>query len=114
MLEDLGVPLGVVHRKAGSPLGVGDERRAELGVVRKAGVVGREAEQRDEAMPLLGRNRKAAMVHEHLLVAAKVLRVAGGAAQYLRPPDADVRSVLLAHPAGKVGREEGSSRSTRS
>jgi len=45
VLDDLGVGLGVVHCNAGSPLGVGDERRAELGVVWKAGVIGRETEQ---------------------------------------------------------------------
>ena len=105
MLEDLGVRLGVVHREPGSPLGVGDERRPELGVFGEAGIVGGEAEQRDESMPLLGRDREAAMVSEHFLVAAQVLRVAGGAAQHLRPPDADVRSVLLAHPDRKVRRQ---------
>ena len=57
MLEDLGVRLRVVHRKPGSPLGVSDDRRAELWVVGKAGLVGGKAEKRDEAMPLLGRDR---------------------------------------------------------
>jgi hypothetical protein len=36
VLEDLDARLGVVHPKPGPPLGVGDERGAELGVVRKA------------------------------------------------------------------------------
>src|SRR4029453_8758709 len=58
VLGDLCPRLGVVHRQATPPLGVGDQRRAELWVVRKAGVICGEADQRNEPMPLSGRDRE--------------------------------------------------------
>src|SRR5215218_5645639 len=98
VLEDLGARLGVVNREPRSPLDVCDQRRAELGIVWQAGVVGGEAEQRREPKSLLGRDREPAVVGEHALVATELLGVARGTAEHLRPPGGDVRAVVLAHP----------------
>src|SRR5215204_3089585 len=78
-LGDFGSWLGIVHREPTAPLGVRDERRAELRIVREARVVGGEAHQRHEAMPLLGLDREPSMVGEHILVAAQLIGVASGA-----------------------------------
>src|SRR6202042_1602505 len=42
LLHDFGAGLGVVHGQPGTPLQVADQGRAELRVVGKVGVVGRE------------------------------------------------------------------------
>ncbi|HEY8523372.1 MAG TPA: hypothetical protein VIL48_00315 [Acidimicrobiales bacterium] len=99
MLDDLGAGLGVGEGDAGAPLKVGDERRAELGVVGQAGVVGRPAHQRGEPESLLGRDAQVAVLAEHALVPAEVVGVAGGSAEHLAPPRGHVRPVLAAHAA---------------
>jgi hypothetical protein len=59
-----------------------------------------------EPKPLLGRDRKPAVVREHALIAAELLGVAHGTAEHLRPPGGDVRTVVLAHPVGEEARGE--------
>jgi hypothetical protein len=54
--DRVGVGLRIVLRETSCPLDVGDERRTELRVVEKAGVVGGQAHQRSEAESLLGRD----------------------------------------------------------
>jgi hypothetical protein len=81
-------------------------RRAELGVVGEAGVVGGEAEQRREPEPLLGGDREPAVMGEHALIATELLGVARGTAEHLRPPGGDVRAVSLVHAVGEEARGE--------
>jgi hypothetical protein len=54
VFEDLGFRLGILHGEPRPPLDVANDRGPELGVVGKAGIVGRETEQRRELVPLLG------------------------------------------------------------
>ena len=93
-------------RKAGPPLEVGNERGAELWVIRELSVVGGETHQRREAEPLLGRDREVVMLGEHPLVAAELVGVARRTSEDLTPPGDHVQSVLLGHSARKQRRDQ--------
>jgi hypothetical protein len=81
---------------------------------RELGVVGREAHQGREAEALLGGDPEAAMLADHPLVAAELLRVVVRAAEHLAPPGGHVTAMLLTEtPPGNSG-EINSSASTRS
>ena len=103
MLGDLDPGLGIVHRQPGAPLEVSNERGAELRIAGQSRVVGGEAHKRGKPEPLLGRDPEAAVVSEHVLVAAEVVGVAARSTEDLAPPDGDVVAMLLAHAAGKEG-----------
>jgi hypothetical protein len=87
--------LGVMHRESRPPLEVADERSAELRILRKTGVVGRQAHQRGETVALLGCDREVAVVGDHVFVAAELGGVATRPAEDFSPPGGYVVAMLL-------------------
>jgi ribosomal protein S18 acetylase RimI-like enzyme len=103
---DGGTRLRVLHGQPGSPLGVADDRGAELRICRQAGVVGGAAEQGDEAQALLGGDVEADVPAEHVLVAAALVGVLAGPAHDLAPPSGRGPPVLGTDPTAEHGPEE--------
>ena len=79
---------------------------SELRIVGQVSVVSGQAHGRGEAKPLLRRDPQVAVVGEHPRVAAELFGVVGRPAEHLRPPQRDVRPVILAHATGKEDAEE--------
>ena len=82
--------LRVRHRQARAPLDVGHEGGAELRVARQPGVVGGVADQLHPAPAHRLGEREAAVLREHVRIAAALLRVARRPAEHLAEPDRHV------------------------
>ena len=95
-----------MHGEASAPLDVSHEGGAELRVVGQSGVVSRQAHQRGEAKPLLGRDVQPAVVSEHGVVPAELLGVCRGAAEHFHPPGRHVSSVRLRDTAREQRRQQ--------
>ena len=106
MLDDDRVRLRVIEGEACSPLKVGNEGRAKLGVLGHTGIIGRQAHQRGEPESLFLGDAELHMLLHHPLIGPKIDRVARWIAEYLAPPCGHVPTVLFKDATGKERREQ--------
>jgi hypothetical protein len=95
-----------VEREPRAPLDVGHEGGAELGVVRQHRVIRGQAHQGGEAQALLRGDRQVLVLADHAVVATQLLRVLGGTAEDLGPPEDHVVAMLAADAVGKERRDQ--------
>jgi hypothetical protein len=106
MLDDVVGVAGVVHRQAGTPLGVSHHSCPELGIVRHGGFIGCTGQQGDKAQALFAGDVQPTMLGQHVLVAAQPFGVAGRTAHHFTPPGHDVAAMLITHLATPQGRQQ--------